>query len=361
MAIDRPVSSPISRALLVLGVLVVYRVGCTIPLPWLDPAALASLGAPMVSKERVSIFALGVMPIFSVLTVVEIAKMAFPAFGRAPTARFFYATRIAALAIAAFQGHAIASAFEQIHGLVIEPGATFELEMVATFVAATALLGWLGDRISFRGANEGFWLLLVAPFLAGIPRQAAYAFELTKVGAVSSIAIFVVIVYFVVAIPIIVLFARAWLWRDPQTGAPAGSATPDDRVGFIDLWPSLLAKYVPTLLSGVLLIGLGGGTDLSILAYGAPLHILITGALIAAFAFMRAPADSAYPLGWAVAAQIGICCSAELLTDFVGLPVDGVWLIVTVATLLNCIASVVSIDRPISGGVADAQPAGQSA
>jgi hypothetical protein len=361
MAIDRPVPSPVSRALLTLGVLVLYRVGCAISLPGLDIPALAQPGVKMLTMTQLSIFALGVTPIFTVLIVVEIARMAFPGLGRGQSWVFFYTTRIAALALAAFQGYGIAIAFEQIHGLVIEPGATFVLEIVATFVAATALLGWLGDCISFRGAGEGFWLLLITPILASVPREVAYACELVRVGAVSSFAVFVVAVYFVLAIGIIVLFACARLWRDPQSIAAKDAAAPGDRVGFIDVWPSLLAKYVPSLLVGVALIGLGGGTDLSFLTFGAPLHILIVGALIAVFSVMRAPADSAYPVGWSVAAQIGICCGAEALADFVGLPLDGAWLIVVVATLLNCLASLIPGERRLGGGAPDATTGGVSA
>jgi preprotein translocase subunit SecY len=73
--------------------------------------------------------------------------------------------------------------------LVLNPGWTFRAGVVLTFVGATPLLEWLSDRITLHGFGNGFWLLLITPFLAQLPNAAWGGFELWRRGDVGSAAL----------------------------------------------------------------------------------------------------------------------------------------------------------------------------
>src|ERR1700744_2876195 len=98
---DRGPGGTVGRRLLVtLGALLLFRLGRQIPLSGLDFTS-----APEISRDlmlRVSIFGFGVTPIFSILFVDEIAKLAFPAIGerQARDARFADRLRRVFLALA---------------------------------------------------------------------------------------------------------------------------------------------------------------------------------------------------------------------------------------------------------------------
>src|ERR1700742_2075226 len=118
----------------------------------------------MLKPENVSVFGLGVTPFFSVLFVIEFVKLIVPPLSRWETAsprntrRLTLIVYFAALAMAGFQGRGVAHALYGITRLVDGPG--WEIPIALTLVAGTALLGWLGDRVTAHGLGNGLWLLL---------------------------------------------------------------------------------------------------------------------------------------------------------------------------------------------------------
>jgi preprotein translocase subunit SecY len=324
------------RSLVTIGALCLYCVGWQIPLAGISSEALGQLlSTPGTALPRLSVFMLGVLPIFSVLIVAEIAKLAFPALGR--WTGLNRAIQIVALTLAAFQALGIANALEGINGLVDEPGWAFHAEMIATLVAATALLGWLGDCITRQGVGDGFWLLLIAPILTLLPHSGALVFEFARLGLISSSVIWVVLGYCLLASVLIVPLA---LTRWVPAGGLIGAANDEGRANgarFMDVWTPLLAQYVGALLIGGLWLAEGSPLNMASFAVGAPLHLLITAALIVGFAFLRAQSRGGMsrPAILAALAQIAVCCIGELLAGNLGLPfaIDGPWLIVVIATL----------------------------
>jgi hypothetical protein len=344
MAIDPSDPARGRRWLVTGGVLCLYCLGWQIPLAGISGEALGQLlSTPGTTIPRLSVFMLGVLPIFSVMIVAEIAKLAVPALGR--WTRLNRAIQIVALALTAFQALGIANALEAINGLVDEPGWAFHVEIVATLVAATALLGWLGDRITRQGVGDGFWLLLIAPLLTRLPHSGVLAFEYSRQGLISLPVIWVAVGYCLLASVLIIPLA---LTRYAPAASPAGGGDGESRangVDFMDVWTPLLAQYVGALLIGGLWLATGGPLDPSSLTVGSPIHILITAALIAGFAYLRAPRGGAasQPAILAALVQIVICCVGESLSRNLGLPVaiDGPWLIVVIATLTRVVTWIV--------------------
>jgi hypothetical protein len=187
--------------------------------------------------------------------------------------------------------------------------------------------------------------LLIAPFLVQWPRSAVFAFELSRMGAAPPSIAFVPIGYCLLAGALIIPLG---LTRYAPVVSSIGADDNWSRAtsaSFMDVWPPLLARSVGVFLISPLLLVTGQRLNTPSFAVGAPLHLLITAALIAGFAYLRAPRGraAAQPANLAALVQIAICCVGELLSQDLGAPfkIDGAWLIVVVATLTRVATRIV--------------------
>ena len=191
------------RILFVLGAMVVFRVGTHIPIPGVDPTAVAALFEQTRGSivdifnmfsggalERLSIFALGVMPYISASIIIQMMTSVIPQLealkkeGEAGRRKITQYTRYGTVALALFQGLGIAIAIEgqQAAGgpVVLVPGLGFKITTVATLVTGTMFLVWLGEQISERGIGNGISLLIFASIVAGLPSAVAGTLELAR-------------------------------------------------------------------------------------------------------------------------------------------------------------------------------------
>jgi preprotein translocase subunit SecY len=246
-----------TRFAVTLGILAIYRLGTHLPLAGIDQTALANLSAGIdkaalanlsgvsgsaFTGERVSIFALGVTPIISALVVVEVMRLASKRFndwaGAAPNARRVdHYVLIGSLLLAALQGYGIATGLEQAKNVVEEPGSQFQINVVATFVASTALLVWLAALISRHGVGSGVFILLLAPYLSGIPSLALSVNEAVHSGIMSEADRVAALAYVLIALASVAALARTL----------ARSGMPLDRTL---IWP----LYIATIPADALLL-----------------------------------------------------------------------------------------------------------
>src|SRR5262249_38534428 len=181
------------RLLLTAGILLVYRLGCQIPIPGLNTDALSRLNG-LLTIETVSIFALGVTPFLSALLIFEFIKLIIPPLARWEIGDPNNARRLdryayyLALVMAGLQARGVANALYGISGLI--DGPRLEIPIAMTFVAGVVLLRWLGDRITVHGLGNGFWLLLITPTLISLPNAALESIELLRRGAITPSAFF---------------------------------------------------------------------------------------------------------------------------------------------------------------------------
>lgn len=129
-----------SRVLFLIGALVVYRIGTFIPVPGIDPAQVARffqdqsqtiLGIVNMfsggALERLSIFAMGVMPYISASIIIQMASMAVPSLmelrkeGESGRRKITQMTRYATVVLALFQSFAAAASLQD-GGMVVAPG-----------------------------------------------------------------------------------------------------------------------------------------------------------------------------------------------------------------------------------------------
>ena len=178
-----------SRLWFLLGALVVFRIGAHIPVPGIDPKVLADLFKSQTNGilgmfnmfsggalSRFTIFALGIMPYISASIIMQLAAIAVPHLeqlkkeGEAGRRKITQYTRYGTLGLAMFQAFGISVALQTQHGLVLDPGAMFQLTTVVTLVTGTMFLMWLGEQITERGLGNGISLIIFAGIAAGLPR-----------------------------------------------------------------------------------------------------------------------------------------------------------------------------------------------
>jgi preprotein translocase subunit SecY len=102
--------------------------------------------------------------------------------GRRKLARI---TLVLTLLLASFQAFGLASALQNISGLVTGPGEWFLLSTTATMVGGVFFMIWLSEQITRHGIGNGIALVLSINILVSLPAEIATAFELLRQGAVS--------------------------------------------------------------------------------------------------------------------------------------------------------------------------------
>ncbi len=215
------------RLIFLLLAMLVYRIGTHIPVPGIDPTQLEQLfkqqGGGILGMfnmfsggalSRFSIFALGIMPYISASIIMQLMTYVVPSLeslkkeGEAGRRKITQYTRYGTLALALFQAASIAIALESSPGLVLSPGLTFKITAVASLVAGTMFMMWLGEQITERGLGNGISILIFAGIAAGLPSAVAGLFELVDKGAIGVFAAMVII-----ALVIFVTFAVVFVER----------------------------------------------------------------------------------------------------------------------------------------------------
>jgi preprotein translocase subunit SecY len=315
------------RLLFTAGILLVYRLGCQIPLPGLNTETLDRL-SHLLKTESVSVLAMGVTPFLSTLFIFEFVKLIIPPLARWETADVNNARRLgryayfAALLMAGFQARGLAHALDGVAGLLDGPG--WEIPIIMTLVAGTALLGWLGDQITLRGVGNGFWLLLITPTLVSLPTIAYGSYVLFQRGAMSPPVLFAAAAFLTVAVALVAMLCRS-----------GGAATEHRMSGadFAGVWPPLFATTISSFVVAY-----------APLQESGPAHLVLMAALIAAFNWLQSlgvASESSRPVWTTTLVQIFVCVGGELLTQQLSLPIaiNGAWVIVVVITVMNCLRS----------------------
>lgn len=176
-----------SRLLFLLGALIVYRLGSHIPVPGMNPIALANffqshegtfLGMFNMfsggALERMSIMALGIMPYISASIVVQMMSTVVPSLealkkeGESGRRQLNKYTRQGTLALAFVQAVGMSTGLIA-GGLTLVSGLGFYIPAVTSLVAGSMFLMWLGEQITERGIGNGISMLILASIIASAP------------------------------------------------------------------------------------------------------------------------------------------------------------------------------------------------
>ncbi|MDP2943780.1 MAG: preprotein translocase subunit SecY [Candidatus Omnitrophota bacterium] len=185
------------RLIFTLTLIAVYRVGCYIPTPGINGSALAEFfsriaktqGGTLLgiinmfsggAMERLTIFALGIMPYISASIILQLLTAVIPALekiskeGRAGYEKINQYTRFSTVALSIVQSFFIALWLENpahFEGLriVAFPGWGFRILTVLTLTTGTIFIMWLGEQIQERGIGNGISLVITAGIISRIP------------------------------------------------------------------------------------------------------------------------------------------------------------------------------------------------
>lgn len=200
------------RLLFLLGAIVVFRIGTFIPVPGIDPVALAQMFESQKGTildmfnmfsggalERFSVFALGIMPYISASIIIQLLSVVHPKLeqlkkeGESGRRKITQYTRYFTLVLATFQSIGVAVALES-QKVVLDPGLAFKITATVTLVTGTLFLMWLGEQVTERGIGNGISMLIFAGIVAGLPPAIGATLELTRTGQMHVLTLLLLLV-----------------------------------------------------------------------------------------------------------------------------------------------------------------------
>ena len=210
------------RILFTLSLLIVYRIGVHVPVPGIDSAALAEiferargtiLGIFNMfsggALERLSVFALGIMPYISASIILQLMTVVIPHLeqlkkeGEAGRKKITQYTRYGTVILSVIQGFGISVGLERM-GAVVEPGWPFRIMTVITLTAGTAFIMWLGEQITERGIGNGISLIIFAGIVARMPTAIGNTYRLVSTGAMNIFPVIVLVVLMILVVAAII-------------------------------------------------------------------------------------------------------------------------------------------------------------
>ena len=312
-----------------LGALILFRLLSFVPIPGIDPRALASLFQTQQggvldffntfsggSLERMSIIALGVMPYITASIVVQLGGSLYEPWkqlkkeGEVGRKKLNQYTRYLTVLLVTVQGYFIAAGLEGLaatQGIsaVVEPGMLFRVAATISLAGGTMFLMWIGEQITSRGIGNGVSLIIMAGIVATMPRTLAQLFEGGRTGSLDTLLVFGIVVAVVGLVLFICFMERAQrrvLIQYPKRQSARG--TMQQERSHLPLKLNTAGVIPPIFASSLLLMPLtvlqfaGGGAgatdsasnDLLItittyLQHGAPLYLALYAAGIIFFCF----------------------------------------------------------------------------
>ena len=301
-----------------LGALLVFRLGTYIPLPGINPEALAQafdrqsggvLGLFNMfsggAVSRMAIFALGIMPYISASIIIQLMTSVIPTLeqlkkdgeqGRKIINQY---TRYGTVLLGSIQAYGISVGLENSAGIVIDPGMFFRISTVISLLGGTMFLLWLGEQITARGIGNGTSLIIFAGIVANLPHAISGTLELGRTGALSTGLILAILVLAVALVAFIVFMERAQrrlLIQYPKR--QVGNKMFQGDTSHLPLKLNTAGVIPPIFASSLLLLPATAAgfanqatlpawasTILTSLGHGRPLYMLTYAALIMFFAF----------------------------------------------------------------------------
>jgi preprotein translocase subunit SecY len=220
------------RIFITLLLLAVYRIGVHVPTPGIDANALAAFFAQAKGTlfgfidmfsggafERLSVFALGIMPYISSSIILQLLTVVIPHLerlskeGEAGRKKITQYTRYGTVLLSIIQGLGISYGLEKMTGpageaVVLDPGWAFRLMTMITLTAGTAFIMWLGEQITERGIGNGISLIIFAGIVARMPTAISNSLRLIRTGEMG-----ILITLFLIAMMVIVVGAIIYMER----------------------------------------------------------------------------------------------------------------------------------------------------
>jgi len=314
-----------SRLLFVVGALIVYRLGCYIPVPGVNPEAMLQLMDSQKGTivdmfnmfsggalERFSLFALNVMPYISASIVMQMLVQVVPSLkamqkeGESGRRKVTQISRVSSVFLAIFQSAGIAMALQSQGAgsglpVVYNPGPGFVLTAVVSLTAGTVFLMWLGEQVTERGIGNGVSLIIFAGIVAGLPGATINTLQQANSGDMQWITVFFILAI-VLAVTWFVVFMESGQRRITVNYArrQGGRGGYQNQSSFLPLKLNMSGVIPPIFASSIIMFPATASTWFGqsgsrftvelqkisqMLSPGEPLYMVLLAALIAGFAF----------------------------------------------------------------------------
>jgi len=181
------------KLIFTLFILLIFRLGSTIPVPYVDGNMLAAqfnaqLGGTILGLynamsgsafSQATVFALGIQPYINASIIIQLLCVAIPYLerlqkegGEEGKKKLQLISRYTTLALALLMGWAYYMMLQnQFSGLMTDSGFLVGLVIVLTFTGGACLVMWLGEQIDKEGIGNGISMILFAGIISRLPQQ----------------------------------------------------------------------------------------------------------------------------------------------------------------------------------------------
>lgn len=177
------------KMLFTLFVILLYRLGDAIPVPYINLDALSNYFEQVNSTvlglintmsggsfSRATIFALSIQPYINASIIIQLLTLAIPALermqkdeGEEGQKKLASITRYATVIIGLLQGYAYFALLKNNNLLVADTGVWQAIVIILTFTSGSALIMWMGEQITEFGVGNGISIILFASIVARLP------------------------------------------------------------------------------------------------------------------------------------------------------------------------------------------------
>ena len=210
------------KIIFTLFILLIYRVGNVIPVPYIDTATLASYFDSVLSStilglynamsgsafSQATVFALGIQPYINSSIIIQLLTVAIPALerlakdgGEEGKKKITQITRYTTVGLGLLMGWAyymMLCNYESSYGLsiVTQQGFLPGLVIVLAFTAGSAMVMWLGEQITEFGIGNGISMILFANIVAGLPSILSTLLNITWwVAVLMAVMLFALVIF----------------------------------------------------------------------------------------------------------------------------------------------------------------------
>lgn len=218
------------KLLFTLMIIIVFRIGSVIPVPFLDMSALATAmngmneGNTMLAYlntlsggafANATLFAMGVTPYINSSIIMQLLTVAIPPLermakeGEAGRRKIGTITRYVTVGLGLIQGFAYWFYLHRSGVTVYTEGFSLwfsAIVIILVFTAGTALMMWLGEQINSNGIGNGISILLFAGIVAQLPYTLSMLGQFWELAGKGSTQF-----YFLVPLWIVIFVAIVWI------------------------------------------------------------------------------------------------------------------------------------------------------
>ncbi len=211
-----------SKMIFTILMIVVYRLGNTIPIPFMDKKVVSDLMSNNAgglvnlldllaggSLKQMSVFALSIYPYITASIVVQLLTIAFPRLGeiardgemgRKKVAKY---TKIGAVILGIFEAMAIANGL--FAKAIVAKGYIQSALIITSLLAGSMFLVWLGEIITEKGVGNGISIIIFLGIVSNLPTQIGTFIYGIITGTVGILTIIGVVLAAIAIVVIVVL------------------------------------------------------------------------------------------------------------------------------------------------------------